>query len=88
MRMSESWHAFQNRKTARREEKTLSVMAEGRRDSWEVRSKKVVTELRQRVRMWQQPGMGVEHCMHASVEGHTGKIPIITSFCQWYIACE
>lgn len=44
MRMSESWHAFLKRKEARREEKALSVMAEGRREMWEVESKEVATE--------------------------------------------
>lgn len=54
MRMSESWHAFYNRKEARRKEKAPSVMGEGRRESWEVKSKKLVTEVRQKGRTRQR----------------------------------
>lgn len=54
MRMSEHWHAFHNRKEASREEKAPSVMSEGRRESWEVESKDLVTEVRQKRRTRQR----------------------------------
>ncbi len=44
MRMSEPWHGFYNRKEVRHEEKAPSVMVEGRREPWEVKSKELVTE--------------------------------------------